>query len=411
VNQPLSSHVESRQHANLTIAAFDKSSTFDLNINDDIYKDWKPPGELLRTLTASDSTYEIWKGSLADKAVQQMVKRIQILIPLFIEGGQAINPNDPEWSLQRWTVFLLYKKSTEIDTSSGSPYVFMGYSTVYRYYHYQLPTPPSSPPSKKLPLPTAQPVHHEFQFPLSDTSKSELPCRSRISQFLILPPFHGGGNGSRFYESIFDFYLSTPQTVEITVEDPNETFDDLRDLNDLKRLRTMPEFTGLRIRTDVTIPKKGRVPTGKIVDLLAIESLRRKMKIAPRQFMRLVEMQLLSLIPTYVRKSLLHELKKGTAAELKAREHEYHLWQLFVKQRLYRHNKDTLIQLDRAERIDKLDDALSAVEADYGRLLRTLDQRQEKSATGNGEGNGKRAADEEIDDGGPSSKKVKVTEE
>ena len=96
--------------ANLAVAAFDKSSIFDLNINDDIYKDWKPPGELLRTLTTGDSTYEIWKGSLADKAIQQMVKRIQILIPLFIEGGTAINLNDPEWSLQRWTVFLLYKK-------------------------------------------------------------------------------------------------------------------------------------------------------------------------------------------------------------------------------------------------------------------------------------------------------------
>lgn len=368
-----------------------------------------PPGEHLRTLTAGDSTYEIWKGSLADKAVQQMVKRIQILIPLFIEGGQAINLNDPEWSLQRWTVFLLYRKTTEKDSSGASPYVFMGYSTVYRYYHYQLPTPPSSPASKKLHA--AQPVTHDFQFPLSSTSNSELPCRSRISQFLILPPFHGGGNGSRFYEAIFDFYLNAPQTVEITVEDPNETFDDLRDLNDLKRLRNMPEFTSLRIRTDVTISKKGRVPTGKIVDLPAIESLRIKMKIAPRQFMRLVEMQLLSLIPTFIRKSLLHEQKKGTVAELKAREHEYHLWQLFVKQRLYRHNKDTLIQLDRAERIDKLDDALSAVEADYGRLLRTLDQRQgKKSETGNAEGNSKRAADDDVDVGGPSSKKARITE-
>jgi histone acetyltransferase 1 len=340
--------------------------------------------------------------------MQQMLKRIQILIPLFIEGGQAINLSDPEWSLQRWTVFLLYKKRNEEDTSGRSPYVFVGYSTVYRYYHYQLPALPSSLASKKLP---GQPTTHDFQFPLSDTNGTELPCRSRISQFLILPPFHGGGNGSRFYEAIFDFYLNAPQTVEITVEDPNETFDDLRDLNDFKRLRTMPEFTGLRIRTDVAVPKKGRVPTGKIVDLLAIESLRRRMKIAPRQFMRLVEMHLLSLIPTSIRKSLLHEQKKGTTAELKAREHEYHLWQLFVKQRLYRHNKDTLIQLDRAERIDKLDDALSAVEADYGRLLRTLDQRLEKKPeNGNGEGNGKRAADEDLEDGGPSSKRVKIIE-
>lgn len=393
--------------ANGGIAAFDKSSIFDININDDIYKDWKPPGGLLRTLTAGDSTYEIWKGNLADKAVQQMVKRIQILIPLFIEGGTAINLNDPEWSLQRWTVFMLYEKTTGNFAPGGSQYVFMGYSTVYRYYHYQLPTPPSSPAEKKTPR--AQPGTHDFQFPLSDISGPEIPHRSRISQFLILPPFHGGGNGSRFYETIFDYYLNAPQTIEITVEDPNEIFDDLRDLCDIKRLRTVPEFMDFKIRTDVTVRQKGRVPTGKIVDLVAMESLRRKMKIAPRQFFRMVEMQLLSYIPTCIRKSLLHERKKGTPAEIKAKEHEYHLWQLFVKQRLYRHNKDTLIQLDRAERIDKLDDALNAVEADYSRLLRTTDQRQEKNvAHGIGGGNGKRAADEEMDVGGPSPKKARV---
>jgi histone acetyltransferase 1 len=391
----------------LDVAAFDKSSIFDLNINDDIYKDWKPPGELFRTLTTEDSSYEIWKGNLADKAMQQMVKRIQILIPLFIEGGTAINLSDPEWSLQRWTVFLLYKKTTEKVTVGVSPYVFMGYSTVYRYYHYQLPTPPSSPAEKKTL--TAQPAPHEFQFPFSSRGSPEIPHRSRISQFLILPPFHGGGNGSRFYETIFDYYLNAPQTIEITVEDPNEIFDDLRDLCDIKRLRTVPEFMDFRIRTDVTVRQKRRVPTGKIVDLVAMESVRRKMKIAPRQFYRMVEMQLLSYIPTYIRKSLLHEQKKGTALEIKAKEHEYHLWQLFVKQRLYRHNKDTLIQLDRAERIDKLDDALNAVEADYGRLLRTADRRQEKKpATNNGGVNSKRAADEEMDDGGPSSKKTRV---
>jgi len=354
--------------------------------------------------------YEIWKGSLADKAIQQMVKRIQILIPLFIEGGTAINLNDPEWSLQRWTVFLLYKKTLEKATSGGPPYVFMGYSTVYCYYHYQLATPPSSPREKKTP--TAQPAAHDFQFPLSNTGSPEIPNRSRISQFLILPPFHGGGNGSRFYETIFDFYLNAPQTIEITVEDPNEIFDDLRDLCDIKRLRTVPEFMDFRIKTDVTVRQKGRVPTAKIVDLVSMESLRRKMKIAPRQFFRMVEMQLLSYIPTYIRKSLLHEQKKGTPAEIKAKEHEYHLWQLFVKQRLYRHNKDTLIQLDRAERIDKLDDALNAVEADYGRLLRTADYRQDKKvANGDSGGNGKRAADEEMDGGGPSSKKARILEE
>ena len=87
-------------------------------------------------------------------------------------------------------------------------------------------------------------------------------CRSRISQFVILPPFQRGGNGSLFYNSIFDHYLKEPQTIEITVEDPNEAFDDMRDLNDLARLRTVPEFAALKINDKAVARAKRAVPKG-----------------------------------------------------------------------------------------------------------------------------------------------------
>jgi len=120
-------------------------------------------------------------------------------------------------------------------------------------------------------------------------------------------------------------------------------------------------------------------------------------------------MQLLSLIPMSIRKSLLHEQKKGTTTEMKLKEHEYHLWQLLVKQRLYRHNKDSLIQLDRSERIDKLEDALGNVEADYARLLRKLEEGVDANLlNGKSEGNGKRAAPEDEDGEEPTAKKARV---
>jgi len=56
-----------------------------------------------------------------DKAVQQYLKRIQILVPFFIEGGTFINIDDPEWSLERWTVFLLFKKSSIEQMAGHSP--------------------------------------------------------------------------------------------------------------------------------------------------------------------------------------------------------------------------------------------------------------------------------------------------
>lgn len=340
-----------------------------------------------------------------------MVKRIQILIPLFIEGGTLIDLDEPQWSLERWTVFFLYQKTTQT-APAISPYVFMGYSTVYRYFLYQPISPSASPPGRKQPI--KHPATLDFEpSTLEKVPFSSLPCRSRISQFVILPPFQNGGNGSRFYNAIFDFYSKEPQTIEITVEDPNVAFDDLRDINDLTYLRTLPEFTSFRINTKATFRSKGPAPCD-IIDLDALEKLRTRVKIAPRQFYRVVEMQLLSLIPLGIRQSMIEERLKIAGEELKAKKHEYHLWQLFVKKRLYKHNKDTLMQLDRAERIDKLEDALGSVEADYARLLRAADKRSGAKSNGdavstNGSGTAKRSSPDEAAETSeePSAKKVK----
>jgi histone acetyltransferase 1 len=374
---------------------------FESAISDSNAVKFQPPGELWQTMEASGQTFEIWKGSLADLAVQQVVKRAQILVPFFIEGGSLIELREPEWSLARWTVFFLYQKQTEADPKV-SPYTFMGYSTTYRYFYFTpLPTPPSSAEKKER---ISHPANLDFQLPLPEISLSDVRSRTRISQFVILPPFQRGGNGSRLYNSVLDCYLKDTNTVEITVEDPNESFDDMRDLNDLARLRKVNEFAALRINNDIVIRAKGTIPRD-IVNSAELDKIRTRFKIAPRQFARLVEMQLLSLIPTNVRQSLLLERPTGSAFDLKAKQHEYRLWQLYTKQRLYRHNKDALMQLDRTERIDKLDEALGAVEADYGRLLRSLEQRE----SGKNTPNGKRATpeDETVDDGEPAAKKAK----
>lgn len=401
----------------MNLAAFEKSSAFDAAVSNSSNATYTPPGELWKTIQSGGNTYEVWKGSLADSAVQQMIKRIQILVPFFIEGGTLIELNDPEWSLERWTVFFLYQKRKVDVLPDSSPYVFMGFSTVYRYFYFQplLPLEPRQTKKQRI----SHPASLNFQLPLPEVvTFSSLPCRSRISQFIILPPFQGGGNGSRFYNAIFDFYLKESQTIEITVEDPNEAFDDLRDINDLARLRTLPEFTALRINNAIIPRSKGPVPRD-IMDLAALEKIRAKIKIAPRQFYRVVEMQLLSMIPLSIRQSLLVEQERKKVADSKAKEHEYHLWTLWVKRRLYKHNKDMLAQLDHSERIEKLEQALSGVEGDYARLLRAFDSRLSPkigdattnggSSHGNGKRNGKRSSpDNEIDEAAkPSTKKVK----
>lgn len=349
-------------------SAFQKAAAFDAAINDPNLKSFTPPGKLLKSHEEGDSTYEIWYGNSADPAIQQLLRRLQILVSLFIEGGTAID--DAEWGSGRWTVFLLYKKGPATD--DASPYTFMGYCTVYQYYPIipKLPLPAPGTRRKAISLP----VNSSVTIPFPDQSLSDLPIRSRISQFIVLPPFQGSGHGARLYSAVFAHLQSDPQTVEITVEDPNEAFDDLRDLNDLKYLRSLPEFQALEINRAADIIRKGRVPSDDIIDQSTLTELRKKVKIAPRQFQRLVEMQLLSAIPTNIRKSLAVEQQPvPNTLGAKLKQHEYRLWGLLVKQRLYKHNKDNLIQLDRGERIDKLEEAAGNVELDYARLLRKLD--------------------------------------
>jgi histone acetyltransferase 1 len=396
------------------IAAFEKQAIFQAAISDTSNSNWTPPGELWKTIQSGSKTFEVWKGSLADLAVQQMLKRIQILVSFFIEAGTPLDLRETEEALKRWTVFFLYQKTTETPAGTGSPYTFMGYSTVYRYFMYQPPTPPASPATiKKQPIQPAR--RDDFKFPAPEENAPELqfsshPCRSRISQFVILPPFQKGGNGSRFYNAIFDNFLADAKTIEITVEDPNEAFDDLRDLNDLARLRLNPTFAALRLNTKVSLKAKGPVPRD-IIDVEALEKIRTKFKIAPRQFARVVEMQLLSLIPLGVRQSLIEHSRKSIP-NLSAKEHEYHLWILMVKKRLYKHNKDMLIQLDRTDRIQKLEEVTGGVEADYARLLRDFDKRIKGPAVALPivSSNGKRSSPEEVEEvGEPSAKKVKFS--
>ena len=363
---------------------------------------WTPPGELVTSFDTKDGQYEIWKGSLADPAVKQLVNRIQILVSLFIEGGTPIkteSDDDGEADpLDRWAVFFLYHKQEVIGQPDKFSYVFAGYSTVYQFFLFHGPTPPATPTKQKAAIQPA--TNDAFELPKGETPFTDFPCRSRISQFVIIPPFQGKGSGARLYNTIFKHYLDAKQTAEITVEDPNEKFDDLRDTSDLAFLRKIPEFNDLKINTSIAVEKKGPAPRD-IVDHEALEKLRLKYKIAPRQFARVTELHLMSKLPPSVRPGI--EVQDSKRPVTKDQEHEYRLWKLLVKQRLYKHNIDALGQLEKPERIEKLDETLANVEFEYARLLTLFDIRNQKSGAAS---NGKRKAIDEP--GEPTSKKARV---
>ncbi|KAI0127537.1 acyl-CoA N-acyltransferase [Xylariales sp. AK1849] len=402
--------------------AFQKKEDFQLAISQ-ATMDWTPPGELIQTIERGGDTYEVWKGSLADNAVKQLVNRIQICVLFYIEGGSYVGKDadgqdEPDYSLARWSVYFLYKKLPD-------QYIFQGYSTVYDFWLFELPTPPATPGREPI-----QPKTNEaWELPTGDFPYADIPHRARISQFVILPPFQGKGAGAMLYNTIFEQQLNNATTKEVTVEDPNEAFDLLRDLCDLKYLRkNVPEFANLAINPDLPpVPEKGGLlhhnlqltlpnvdaPTPKsIIDIDALETLRIRTKIAPRQFARLVEMHLMSKLPTSVRPQPEADSDFEQAVKPSRDDRQlYALWRLLLKQRLYRRNATILGEFEVTERIIKLNTTLENVEWEYARILERLEASRPVAANGtaNGSVNGKRKAEGGSEAASSSSKKAKVS--
>ncbi|KAF9821637.1 hypothetical protein IEO21_00483 [Rhodonia placenta] len=264
-------------------------------------------------------------------------RRMQLFVLLYIEAGSYIREDE-----ETWEFVVLYEKRKRRSDPSIATYHFVGYSSLYPFYCF---------PER---------------------------VRMRISQFVILPPYQQEGHGSALYTAIYQHVLASPHIAELTVEDPAEAFEDLRDRNDLKMLFANERFMrealgecwagtagGRPGDTGVSIDGGGRVGTngaarsraaakrgrlGPPADKAWLEKWRNELKIASRQFHRLVEMLVLRYLDP---------------ADVKAQKK----YRLQVKERLYRFNFDALSQLDKEERQSKLEETFNTVRKDYERIL------------------------------------------
>ncbi|KAG6845691.1 hypothetical protein H0H87_004952 [Tephrocybe sp. NHM501043] len=180
-----------------------------------------------------------------------------------------------------------------------------------------------------------------------------------------------------------------PNIAELTVEDPAEAFEDLRDRNDLRMLLSHRQFMeegfgsgsvssgGGRVGGVGRSGKSGR--GGKDVtsakgkmgppsDKPWLEKWRCELKIAGRQFQRLIEMLLLLRLD-------------GSDVRVER------AYRIQVKERLYRFNfvcplsffkdyslstiraQEILAQLEKEERLAKLEETFQSVKEDYLRIL------------------------------------------
>ncbi|KAJ1918811.1 histone acetyltransferase 1 [Mycoemilia scoparia] len=183
--------------------------------------------------SSEESTFEIYENSFEDPKFKEFHSRVQTFILFFIEGGTFIDTDD-----DRWRIYTVFEKW---DFEGKVGYSFIGYCTMYRFFHW---------PDK---------------------------TRARISQFLILPPFQAQGHGSKLYNILRQMILDDNDIIDFAVEDPSEEFDDLRDKNDLRYLFGKNAFEGLEFP----------------VDRQTIAKMQKEYKLSKRQLVRCLEIGLL----------------------------------------------------------------------------------------------------------------------
>ena len=376
-------------------------------------KNWKPPGERLNSFAIEGKQYEIWKSPLTDDAARQIWKNMSILVLLFIEGATTEGLDDEE-TLDRWSLYLLYEV-TPLPKAATSPYTLAGFSTSYRSWIFptfeimratkQLPSPPSEAngdATKYLPPRLTQ---DPDTFLLNEKlNRLETSSRERISQFLILPPYQGQSLGARLYDTIFEDLVTKPFIYEIPVEDPSEAFDAMRDYSDIVYLRRLSAFQSLSVASNLTpesLRKDSPIPRNQILgNGVDLEKLRHETKIVSRQFYRMVELHLLSTIPSSNRNRARITRKAKSSNE---NDRKYYFWRLALKHRIYGQNADALDQMEVSEKVEKLEAAVDNQQEEYEERLEGLEKRAQWAAQGSFSGTGskskrKRAIIEDEDD-------------
>lgn len=372
-------------------------------------KDWKPPGKRTHSFKLRGKQYEMWSVSLAEDRGRAIWENLQLLVILLIDGATPLELGE-DWRYERWTLHLLYEVTSVPDDGTISPYTLAGCATSYRFWIFptyevilstgSLPSPPpstnGSSPASPIHRATSYPLpSHELEQPSEDSTPAHIfkqhidlrstPSRECISQFLILPPLQRAGLGPTFYKALFAHLHAENNLYEITVEDPNEAFDSMRDFADLEYLRSIPDFASLEVAASVPanlLHRTSPVPRDYILgghsSSTSLASLRHKSKIMPRQFDRLVEMHTLSKIPPLNRSKTRIIRKEKSSNE---NDRRYYFWRMAVKCRIYLQNADSLEQMsdDPAARAAALEAAVDGQQEEFEERFAGLEKRERRA--------------------------------
>ncbi|XP_078438616.1 putative histone acetyltransferase type B catalytic subunit [Wolffia australiana] len=189
--------------------------------------------------------------SLDDFPVATLYSRLVPLLLLFVEGSSPVDINDPCWDI--------YFAVKEVSIEGDITFNLIGFSAVYRFYHYP------------------------------DTT------RLRISQILVLPPFQGQGYGRLLLEAINSKAVSD-NLYDVTAEEPSDYLQSLRlSMDSLRLLGFGPvqpwiesAATHLREVNGPEEPNKAQMAPPTHVG----EQVREELKISRKQFLKCWEILL-----------------------------------------------------------------------------------------------------------------------
>jgi histone acetyltransferase 1 len=342
--------------------AFEETST-------DAVTEWTPPGEVLHQYNYNGKRFEIWSASLSDRRAIEIIKNMKILIPMFIEGGTFDFLNDDDvaeerWTIERWKIFLLYQKD-------DANYTLVGFATSYRFEVFPTIT------EEDMTVESKSDTSDFTQIPSLPVKATPNSVRERISQFLILPPYQHQPHGIYLYQTMMNIFLSNPAIFEVTVEDPNEHFDNLRDYCDLSTLLSDSTFRNLKPVSSVpdlkSLSSNSPVPIDDILPKEIIPTLCTRHKMIQRQVERLIEMYLLHQIP------LAHRARTRIIARkwksVQEDDRRYYFWRLLVKRRVYIRNKEDLKEIEENERIERVESSVDSLQEHYQQLFEGFEKR------------------------------------
>lgn len=263
-------------------------------------------GELIN----SDNKSIVYKINISK--FKQVHDRLKIFALFFIEGASYIQDEDDIWD-----VYVMVEKET---------FEIIGYATCYKYWYYDI---------GKSDFDSLTKVPEDYSY------------KGRISQFLIFPTFQNQKYGSKLYKSIYDHWLKDSSIKLIHIEDPNESFDALRDKNDFQRIID----SQFQKKISITDFKSLNLSKNELeliyIDLL--DELIKEFKFQFKQAQRLLEMVFTLLnLDDFIR--------------------------LIIMKRVYKQNYELLLDFNKEDRKEKLIETYENIKQEYFERIPSLIQ-------------------------------------